>query len=109
MSNTATHNRIVFTRDDWFKKANELFGPDQKLWKFKCPQCGGIQTLNDFIEARVTEPGNKFYFSCIGRWVKGRGCDWTLGGLFQIHKIEVLVEGRNIPVFEFSEPEPSIT
>jgi len=96
--------RNVLTLEEWKNKAKELFGEDVKEWKFKCPQCGEVQTMQDFIKNKVDEPDTKFYFSCIGRWVKDRGCDWTLGGLLQIHKTEVISEdGKNIPVFEFAE------
>lgn len=71
--------------------------------EFKCVQCGGIQTYNDFLEAGIETPGNIFYFSCIGRWVTSRGCNWTLGGLFRIHKLEVIKDGNIIPVFEFAD------
>lgn len=35
-----------------------------------------------------------------------RGCDWTLGGLFTIHKLEVVTpDGRHHPSFELATPE----
>ena len=95
----------VLTLDEWKQKAISLFGEDHAKWRFACAHCGESQTLQEFIDAGIENPGNKFYFSCIGRWIKGRGCDWTLGGLFQIHKTEVKSEeGKNIPVFEFFNP-----
>ena len=89
---------------DWRKKGAQLFGKDIKDWKFKCPKCGEVQTLEDFIKQGVKEPEEYFHFSCIGRFDKSRGCDWTLGGLFQIHKTEVVdSEGGKHRVFEFAE------
>jgi hypothetical protein len=78
-------------------------------WLFVCPQCKQIQSLKDFVENNVPEPTTKFYYSCIGRWVENRGCNWTLGGLFQIHETEVISEdGDKVPVFEFAGlPEPA--
>ena len=94
----------VLTLEKWQNKAEKLFGKDVKEWKFKCPQCGGVQTMQDFIDNKIDNPDTKFYFSCIGRWVKDKGCNWTLGGLLQMHKTEVTSEeGENIPVFEFAE------
>lgn len=62
--------------------------------------------MQEFIDAGIENPEQKFYYSCIGRWVKGRGCNWTLGGLFQIHETEVVNEdGKPIPVFEFAAVE----
>lgn len=96
--------RIQIPVDQWKAKATALFGADVDKWRFKCPACGQSQTLAEFKAANVQKPEGKFYFSCIGRWVPGRGCDWTLGGLFQIHKTEVIdQDGDVFPVFEFDE------
>ena len=96
-------SRIQVDLKEWKEIATKKFGADKKNWKFKCPACGGVQSLADFIENNVPDPDGKFYFSCIGRWVQGRGCDWTLGGLFQIHNTEVKTpEGDIVPVFDFA-------
>ncbi len=96
-------SRIQLNLNEWKKIGTEKFGTDIKNWKFKCPSCGGVQSLSDFLENKVNEPDGKFYFSCIGRWVNGRGCDWTLGGLLQIHTTEVISEeGKPVPVFDFA-------
>jgi len=94
----------VLTIEEWKKIGTEKFGADIKTWKFKCCNCGESQTLQEFMEYGVNEPGAKFYYSCIGRYDKSRGCDWTLGGLFRFHKTEVISEeGKNVPVFEFED------
>ncbi|MEK6829046.1 MAG: VVA0879 family protein [Nanoarchaeota archaeon] len=93
-------NIIMF--DDWIKELKKRFGDDAKQWKFKCPSCSGVQTCQDFIDMKIESPEDKVYFSCIGRYVEGRGCDWTLGGLFQIHKQTVIKDGRAVPVFEMA-------
>ncbi len=93
--------RIQLSLADWIEIGTNKFGPDTTRWKFRCPSCGGVQSFSDFIENNVPKPDGKFYFSCIGRWVKGRGCDWTLGGLLKIHNTEVLTEEHDIvPVFD---------
>lgn len=98
---------ITYTLQEWRNIAEPMFGKDVKNWQFKCPTCGHVQTMNDFKEAGVDEPETKFYYSCIGRWKIGTGCNWTLGGLFRIHKTEVISEdGSCIPVFEFATPTP---
>lgn len=93
----------VLTLEEWHEKGKKLFGTeDFKEWKFVCPVCKNVQTYKDF-EGLVDEPETYFYFSCIGRVKDGVGCDWTLGGLLQIHETEVISEeGKNIPVFEFA-------
>ena len=100
----------TMTLDQWKAKATELFGPDMKQWRFRCVRCRGVQTFQDFIDTgmKPDDAKNVFFFSCIGRWVKGRGCDWTLGGLFTIHQLEVIAEdGHRVPVFKFALPDAS--
>ena len=91
---------------EWQAEGTEKFGDDMHKWRFKCPVCEETQSFREFVDARVENPDAKFYFSCIGRYVKDRGCDWTLGGLFRIHKTEVVdPEGTHIAVMEFAEVE----
>jgi hypothetical protein len=93
----------TLTMKEWQSRGEELFGKDKKNWKFKCVNCGEVQSYHDFKEAGVENPENYVYFSCIGRFVKSRGCDWTLGGLFQLHKQEVIADdGSKVPTFEFA-------
>lgn len=85
-----------------------------------CPVCGTVQSPADLIAAGAgasfEEVETKFGFSCIGRftqagpWRKdeppGRGCDWTLGGLFRLHKLEVIgPDGKAHPFFEIASPD----
>ena len=91
------------TEQEFMEQGQKLYGKDMKKWKFKCANCGGHQTAQDFISAGK-DPNGYVYFSCLGRYVAGRGCDWTLGGLFQIHKKEVVGDdGQKSPVFEFAD------
>lgn len=99
----------TMTLKEWKKKAKSLFGSDPLDWEFKCVQCGHIQKGRDF-QGVVDDPMNMAFFSCIGRWKKGVGCDWTLGGLLRIHELEVEAEdGKHIPVFEFAEEPKTAT
>ena len=92
------------SRADWMDEGQRLFGTDFKKWRFKCIRCGHVQTAQDFIDLGIENWDGVFYYSCIGRWKKGVGCDWTLGGLFQIHTKEVFgEEGKPIPVFEYAK------
>lgn len=94
---------------EWKEIAETKFGEDMRNWKFKCCSCGQSQTLQDFLDAKIENSEEKFFFSCIGRWVKDRGCDWTLGGLLQIHETEVINLSQNpIPAFEFAESETAL-
>ncbi len=71
---------------------------------FQCPICGTLQSANDLIEAGagkdLDEVEGYVGFSCIGRFDKTRGCDWTLGGLFGLHNLEVITpDGKHHPRF----------
>lgn len=91
------------TYKEWKGMGEKLYGNDMRNWKFKCPVCGNVQTIQEFIDLKIKHPERYVYYSCIGRWIEDRGCNWTLGGLFQVHKIEVIADGGNFPVFEFAD------
>lgn len=105
----------TITRDEWFAEGERRFGKDKKKWKFKCPNCGNIQSYEDFLKVDIAkeEIANVFYFSCIGRWMddckgeignKKSPCNYTNGGLFNFSKLRVIDEdGNKISVFEFAE------
>ncbi|MGL3099487.1 VVA0879 family protein [Enterobacter asburiae] len=80
-----------------------------------CPACRTVQSPRMLIQANAGanfEEVRKFIgFSCVGRFTgkgsptdeksKEHGCNWTLGGLFQIHELEVITEdGTRHPQFE---------
>jgi hypothetical protein len=87
---------------------------------FKCPMCGTVQSMADLILAgagKDEEEVEKYIgFSCVGRWTHGGGppkkkgtqvgCNWTLGGLFQCHEVEVVTpDGKRHPQFETATQE----
>ena len=101
--------RVTMTLEAWRAEATKRFGPRGQDWRFKCAMCGQEQSFQDFLDAGMTpeEAQSRAHFSCLGRWVTGRGCDWTLGGLFRIHTVEVETpDGKKTPVFEFADPKP---
>lgn len=89
----------------------------------KCVMCGTVQSMASLAKAGC--PADKVEthtgFSCEGRWSNAgpypadpkkiaartvRGCDWTLGGLFRIHKLEAIdAEGKSHPFFEPASAE----
>lgn len=83
-----------------------------------CPICGCAQTAADLIEAGAgatfDEVERFLGFSCVGRWTNagparrpndGKPCDWTLGGLFRLHTLEVITaDGDTHPRFEPASP-----
>jgi hypothetical protein len=82
-----------------------------------CPMCECHQTARDLIEAgagttfEAVEP--YLGFSCVGRWLDaasprnkpdGKPCNWTLGGLFKLHTLEVVTpDGKAHPRFAVAE------
>lgn len=99
---------------------------------FACPICNTVQSMASLVKAGVAEEKVEQFiaFSCEGRWTsagpwpsdndksakaktrrKVRGCDWTLGGLFQVHSLEIVFPGdepekdRARPTFRICTPE----
>lgn len=92
---------------------------------FKCPRCHTVQSMASLARACVplTPPaklGSYIGFSCEGRfngageWPSDpaaqaartkRGCNWTLGGLFQIHELIVVTPEGEQPSFEIATPD----
>ena len=84
-----------------------------------CPMCGMVQNATDFIAAgagkSMDEVEKYLGFSCIGRFTgapaprqkpDGKPCNWTLGGLFKLHKLEVRTpDGQLHPRFEIAARE----
>jgi len=83
----------------------------------KCPVCGTVQS-----KRLLTQQGcppekvdTQIGFSCVGRWNNAGaynktkknskpGCDWTLGGLFRLHNLEVHKDGETHPMFDVATP-----
>lgn len=101
--------RQVITIDELHAALKDQGVPREHV-AFKCPHCGTVQNATDLIEAGAgstfDEVEKYLGFSCVGRFVDGKGCDWTLGGLFQIHELEVLTpDGNKHPLFTLATPE----
>jgi len=90
--------------------------PEQHL-AVVCPSCGTVQSETSFTRAEVDEETiyRVLGFSCIGRYTDaieaqvgektGRGCSYTLGGLFKLHTLVVVKEdGEERPSFEPAAP-----
>lgn len=98
----------AISKEDWEALGVSLFGEDQLQWKFTCPACGHIASVQDYIQAGA--PEGAVAFSCIGRWTKaardaftGKGpgpCNYAGGGLFSLNPISI--KGRARPIFDFA-------
>lgn len=114
------------TQAEFLADAERRFGPKARNWKFVCPACGTVQSVEQLRTAIMAAGGGPddwqryVGFSCIGRFTGagdsgisahrrgkpwGKGCNWTLGGLLHIHTLEVIMEdGHNRPTFDFADP-----
>lgn len=101
------------TIEEFHKELKSQGVSSKKFIAMVCPVCGSVQSMHDLICAgagKTTDHVETYFgFSCVGRFTnagpykKGSdqiGCDWTLGGLFQIHNYEVVdAEGEIHPRF----------
>jgi hypothetical protein len=85
----------------------------------KCPMCKTIQSGADLIAAGAGADFDAveryLAFSCVGRFTgagsprktpDGQPCNWTLGGLFTLHQLEVVTpDGKRHPRFELATSE----
>ena len=107
---------VKLSEKEWSKRGEQLFGKDRLKWKFKCPNCGNIQSPKDFrkYKDQGAKPDN-VYVDCIGRFMKNcKGtignkispCNYALYGLFRFVKTVVISkDGKEHAVFEFAEGE----
>lgn len=99
--------------EDEFRAALDSQNVPRMHAAFKCPACGTIQSGYDFIKAGAGETFEEISgfigFSCLGRFTNadpprekpdGNPCNWTLGGFFRIHTLEVVIDGDRCPFFE---------
>lgn len=103
---------------DSFREALKAQGVSSRdHYAFKCPMCGTVQSIHSFraVGVDASEAEKQIGFSCIGRQTgagsprktpDGKPCNWTLGGLFRLHKLEVTDDdGKANPFFEIASPD----
>lgn len=99
--------RKRYSIEEWHAEGKRRFGVNRLQWRFVCPRCGLVQTAQDFLDAdmEIDQVDRLIAFSCLGRVLDGKGCDWSLGGFFQIHTVEVYdkADGTSFPAFDFDE------
>ena len=95
-------------------------GVTHEDFAFVCPMCAKVQSGRDLIAAGAgktfDDVESYLGFSCVGRWTDAGpppkagktqdGCNWTLGGLFSLHKLEIIdAKGETHPTFEPASPD----
>lgn len=95
---------LKITFETWRGEAHRLFGDSAKKWVFVCPVCKGAQSYELFKEHTKLDDDrirSVLHFSCIGRYAKKIGCDYTSGGLLNLAPVRVFSEGRWTSSFAF--------
>lgn len=99
-----------YTHAEWKAEAIKRFGQNNKDWKFVCPSCGYVASVQDWEFAGA--PTGAVAFSCIGRYTgstkemgdkTGGPCNYTTGGLFNISPVTIEFEGKEHSAFDFAE------
>lgn len=101
--------RTQMLQSDFLAECKRRHGAP-RAWAFICPMCKTRQTIQMLFDAGLSQDGvhGAMAFSCIGRYQPGIGCDWTLGGLLQMHELEIIMDqgnGNVRPAFEIA-PAP---
>ena len=100
------------TESDWYAEGEKRFGKDRLKWRFKCPSCGYVASVQDWKDAGASS--GEVAFSCIGRALgnkkemydkTGGPCNYAGGGLFRINPVKVEHPTGETWVFDFAEPE----
>jgi hypothetical protein len=96
----------IMTREAWFARGTKFYGEDPRRWTFRCLACGHTQSFES-VSARnpaLRNASSWIYFTCEGAFTAGVGCDWALGSVYTLHRLEVISEnGAVAPVFEFAD------
>lgn len=95
------------TKAEWLAEGKKRFGDNHRNWKFKCPACGHVASVQDYKDAGAK--AGHVAFSCIGRFLSdkprdtflsGKGpCNYAGGGLIDLNPLEV--DGGHY--FEFAD------
>ena len=95
-----------------FQRRVRAQGVSREHYAFVCPICGTVQSLALLLKYAPPEHADRAIgFSCVGRfsgagaWTgkpnpAAPGCNWTLGGLLQMHMLEV----ETVPWFRLASP-----
>lgn len=104
-----------YTESEWYAEATKRFGSNSMGWRFTCPICGVITSVQEWKDAGA--PEGAVASSCIGRYTtanrKAFGttpdkiegpCNYTGGGLFRLNPVTVVRDGSGIEesVFDFA-------
>ena len=106
-------SKTRMTKEEWLEKGKQLFGDDLFSWKFVCPNCGHIQSVEDFRQYKEQGANpNTAFQCCIGRFMErkvgelGDGkspCNYAAYGLIRLAPIIVVDGEEETQAFAFAE------
>lgn len=103
------------TLEQWRERGSRRFSDDYMKWKFVCPSCGAIISVQDYKDCGA--PESAVGYSCIGRFKPNckeafqpgkQPCNYAGGGLIKLNPIFVQIGSEEVRVFDFApacEPE----
>lgn len=110
---------VRMTHAEWKAEGERRFGKDVMKWKFVCPVCQYVQSVEDYKNAGAEQ--TTVAFSCVGRSIEGaqeafetrrkkgvnKGpCNYAGGGLFRLNPVEVsFPDGKTESYFAFAPAE----
>jgi hypothetical protein len=97
----------TMTEVDWNALGERLFGADLSRWRFRCPTCSHVMSIDkarampQYDVARLRSRRWNIEQECIGRYLPGQGCNWCAYGLFSGPFFVERGNGKKTPVFGF--------
>lgn len=111
----------TMTQEEWVEEGKRLFGDDMFKWRFKCPACGHVASVEDFraYKDQGASPDSATN-ECIGRYLpkSQRGgwsrdhcnpkvkqpCDYAGYGLIGLSPVRVeRADGKHTDCFAFDD------
>jgi hypothetical protein len=92
------------THVEWLRRGRELFGKDFMKWRFVCPVCGNVATVEDFQQYKDKGANpNGATCECIGRYsgkggpavfegrkVSAKPCEYAGYGLLRLSPVRIM-------------------
>lgn len=101
---------MKYTESEWVKAGEKLYGADPMKWRFECPACHNVTSVEDFriFKDKGATPDSAAT-ECIGRYTGGlkgpNKCDWAAYGLFRGPDFVIFDNGEERACFSFAKPE----
>lgn len=105
---------VTLTLAQFMSAGTERYGSEIRHWRFRCPACGHVQSMEDFRPFKSQgATADDVRFNCVGRFLGakrkafgGHGpgpCDYTTGGLFNITPLTISTDEGDKHAFDFAD------